>query len=147
MLYSCAEWLEADALVDKHAHETLEFGDSEPTLLFERQISRSSLTRLPRAHVIPRASPLVFSTLLANSVSVSLQKSLEEFNAIMDADLQLQWDPQATDAECYARLPELLGTLFFVHNDELRSPSKDIKYGWTPFEDGEFQFANIERDY
>lgn len=79
---------------------------------------------------------------------VSLQKSIEEFNAIIDADMGLTSSSSSVVAPLDHSDPEgaqtkLLGT-FLLSQFSSAAPVQEIKYGWSPFDEGEFQFAILD---
>lgn len=87
--------------------------------------------------------------------SLSLARSIEEFNAIIDADMSGEYygDSATATSDENPPLLQLLDAVFFEsscaassNGDTPPTSSSAIKYGWTPFDVGEFQFASVERD-
>lgn len=138
-LYSCADWMEVDGLLpavctvrDRQADaysasiKSFTWQSTFPTASSESTTARrSQLTPVEQR--------------------VSLQKSIEEFNAIIDADMGLTSSSSSVVAPVDHSEPEgaqtkLLGA-FMLKQFSSSAPVQEIKYGWSPFDEGEFQFA------
>ncbi|KAF1331559.1 hypothetical protein FI667_g4143, partial [Globisporangium splendens] len=148
MLYSCADWLAVDpALLNGEDDNAMEAFPAAKTLInaASAPCSPSGVDATAFGFHSPY-SPRSFGDLQRGSFSVA--KSIEEFNAIIDADMSSEYNQEPHTFEApsgnYA-LPQLLGSLFFANSSagSTSVASSDIKYGWTPFDDGEFQFACV----
>lgn len=174
MLYSCADWLTTDVALLQDPTSTYDDYDDFDTMYQPQQAPRStplttSVTTVKKPHnhhlllrpSSPSAvddvarSPRSFEELQRGSLS--LARSIEEFNAIIDADMSGEYCQEtALASEENPPLLQLAGALFFESScvasasanadASPSSSSNTIKYGWTPFDAGEFQFASVERD-
>lgn len=171
MLYSCADWLTTDVALPQDPTSQYDNYDDFDAMYQPQQGQRSTPTTTnisiikkqyhqpiktslmlpssPSAVDDPMRSPRSFEELQRGSLS--LARSIEEFNAIIDADMNDEYySPEGVADDVL--LSQLLGAHFFEGSYsasasvESASPSSAIKYGWTPFDAGEFQFASVERD-
>lgn len=141
-LYSCADWMEVEGLL--------------PTICttHDRQVDAypASIKSFTSFHVASSATSFDRrSQLTIMDQRVSLQKSIEEFNAIIDADMGLTSSSLSvalhvtpldySEPECAQS--RILGAFLLTQFSSL-TPMQEIKYGWSPFDEGEFQFAVID---
>lgn len=143
MLFSCADWLTVDLALLQHVVIDDDACDASPATLPAQAHTYAAPHKTLGAREHSSASvdsdtlvqsPRSFQELQRGSLS--LRSSIEEFNAIIDADMS--GDSCWSTADSASSLPPLLGARFFAS----AAAASGITYGWTPFQAGEFQFAS-----